>query len=122
MKEIDPLHQDNTRDEQKQLQERKQGQKHIPTGLKVWVIDPKTEQPEQVHAKAAIKTTKVLATNGEKNFGVEQVHLKVENNPEHYYCMAINQKNALRKYFKSQFYAAYRRRNPTPADPPRTGP
>lgn len=121
MKEIDPLHQDNTRDEQKQHGQIKQGSKHIPRGLKVWQIDPETEIPMDVQVKAAIQLDKVLGTRGLDTLTVKQTHLKVDKNPNFFYCMAINSKNALRKYFKSPFYAAIRRKNQTPGDSPRNG-
>lgn len=119
MKELNPLHQDNTKDEQKQHKQKSKGAWRIPRGMKVWVIDPKSEKPEEVKPTMIRPMDKML---GEKQDGtkltIKQTALKVELNPEFYYVKAINSKNALRKYLKSQFYAAYRRRNQTSGNPP----
>jgi hypothetical protein len=122
MKEIDPLHQDNTRDEQKQHRQVSKGAWRIPRGMFVWMIDPATEKPEVVKPSMVRPMEQVI---GEKRSGatvtVKQTALKVEVNPDFYYVKAINPKNALRKYYKSQFYAAYRRRNQPSGNSPQSG-
>lgn len=104
MKELDKLNQDNTRDERQVHQEKKLGSRHIPRGMKVWQVDPKDEKPKEVDVKAA----RIVKKSISKDFSVKETHLKVERNPELFYCMAINTKNALRKYYKSPFYAKIR--------------
>jgi hypothetical protein len=110
---LDPLHQDNTKDERHVLAEKKLGQKFIPSGLKVWQVDPETEKPALVQVKMAIQTEKMLGKSNGQDLSITQTHLKVERNPNLFYCMAINSKNALRKYYKSPFYAQIRSRKKT---------
>jgi hypothetical protein len=114
MKELDPPAQDNTQSVSKQHAARSKGAWHIPTGLKVWQIDPETEIPEEVKVKAAMPIQKNLGKVGDKEINLKQTALKVEVNPMFFYCKAINPKNALRKFHKSPFYAALRHRKQTP--------
>lgn len=110
---IDPLHQDNTRDERKLHGQRSKGAWFIQTGLKVWMIDPKTEKPEEVKPTMARVVDKKLGGD----LSIKQTVLKVELNPLFFYVKAINQKNALRKYYKSQFYAKIKRDHEAPGNP-----
>lgn len=119
MNNLEPMHQDNTRDEKKVHLQKSKGAWHIPTGLKVWQVDPETEKPEEVKATTVKVLDKVLGeTRSGATASVKQTALKVEINKNLFYCKAINAKNALRKYRKSQFYAAYKHRKQTSGNPP----
>lgn len=119
MKELDPLHQDNTRDEKKVHLQKSKGAWHIPTGLKVWQVNPETEKPEEVKATTVKEMDKVLGeTRSGATASIKQTALKVEMNKHFFYCKAINAKNALRKYLKSQFYVANKHRKQTSGHPP----
>jgi hypothetical protein len=117
MNELNPLYQDNTRDERKHHAQRSKGAWHLQTGVKLWQVDPETELPEEVKANTAMQIEKVLGERDGQKLTVKQTALKVEMNPMFFYCKAINKKNALRKYHKSKFYEQIRRRKQAASNP-----
>ncbi len=110
MKELDLPHQDNTVIQEKIHADAPIGKKFIPRGVRVWEINPETEEIKEFKPKISRVVSKEHMDRSPWEPQSAMTHHKVEYNPNLYYNMAINEENALRKFYKSKFYEYYRRK------------